>query len=135
MTLPPGAKATATDTPDGAAIVLTASGDAAQVQAYAQHIAQMYDHMVSMQSGMPMRGSGRMGMHGRMGKHGGMGMQGGTPMQLVHSRASAESTATGARIVLVPDDSSQRTALRDQARRQATLIQQGECPLRQPAAR
>lgn len=108
MTLPPGTKVAATDTADGAAIALDiASGDPTNVRTYARRIAGMYNHMVSMQSSMPMMGSGGMGgmgMHGR-GMHGGMmGMHGGTPMQLVPSRASAENTATGARIVLVPDD-------------------------------
>jgi hypothetical protein len=133
MTLPPSTKATVTDTANGSAIELTASGDPTNVRSYAQRMAQMYNHMVGMQSGMPMRGSGMggMGMHGP-GMHG--GMMGGAPMHLVSSQASAENTTAGARIVLVPNDASQRTALRDQARRQAMMIQQGECPLRQPAA-
>lgn len=137
MTLPAGSTAAATETSDGAALVFTATGDPASIRAYAQRTAQMYNHMVSMQSGMPMGGSGGMGGAGMQGRgmHGGkMGMQRGAPIQLVPSHAIAENTATGARIVLVPDDASRRTALREQARRQATMIQQGKCPFRQPAA-
>jgi hypothetical protein len=96
---------------NGVALVFTTTGDVADLRARVRHMAEMHNQMAGMQgSGAPGGPDGRaMGMH------------------RIPSHASAEEVPGGARLVLVPTDPSQLTALRQHVRMHLERMQSGPC--------
>lgn len=142
---PATTRVTTSDTRDGVAIELTTTSDVNEVRARVHHMADMHNQIAGMrageqtETGMEHRGMPR-------GTQGGVGMQGDTTeagempghehmmgKQMVPSRATAEDIPGGARVVLVPADPSKLTALRQDARIRAEMMQKGECPMNAPA--
>ncbi len=111
------------DTSDGVAIVFTTTSNVEDLRARVHHMADMHNQMVGMHGEMGGHHRGMHGMHGHP-----MGMR------MVPSRATAEDIPGGARIVLVPNDPSQLSLLRQQAAMRAEMMQKGECPMMAPPA-
>lgn len=114
-----GTKLEVSDTGDGVAVAFTTSGDVADLRARVRHMADMHNGMAGMHHGD--------GMHGGMGS--GDTHEGMMGMQMVPSRATAEDIPGGARLVLVPSDPAQLSALRTRARDHVAMMEKGECPM------
>jgi hypothetical protein len=115
MMPPAGTQVVTSDTSDGVAVAFTTTGDVAALQAHVRHMADMHDRMSAMHQGS--------------GMHGGMGSAGMMSMQMIPSRASVEDIPGGARLVLVPDDPAQLSALRTLVREHAAMMAAGQCPM------
>ena len=121
-----GTTIVASDTADGIAIAFTTAGDATDLRARTHRMAEMHDRMSAMHHDM----HAGMGSGSGMGSGGMQGMGSGMEnMQMVPSRATVEDVAGGARIVLVPTDPAQLSALRAHAREHVVMMQKGECPM------
>ncbi|MEZ4237484.1 MAG: hypothetical protein R3F59_15325 [Myxococcota bacterium] len=114
------------DTDAGVAMTFTTAGDAADLQARVQHLADMY-----ARGGM--RGPRWQRMGGGMGRGAGMGPGGGGLGPMPQAAATVEPLDNGARLVLVPADPADLAALRDRAHRHGDRLSTGECPLTAPA--
>jgi hypothetical protein len=124
-----GANVAAADTADGAALAFTTTGDPAELRAHVRRMADMHNHGGGHRGGMHHGGDMQGGMQGGTG---GGGMHAGKEMHMVPSRASVEDLPNGARVLLVPNDPSQLSALRAQAREHAAMMAKGECPMMEP---
>ncbi|HEX7941317.1 MAG TPA: hypothetical protein VF488_05905, partial [Gemmatimonadaceae bacterium] len=112
---------TTADTTDGIAIVFATTGDVADLRARVRKIADMHNRMAGEMGSMHGEGEQGGGMQGggmqgsgmhcdREGRMHGMGMG----AKMIPSRASVEDVPGGARLMLVPADTSQLGALRQQ---------------------
>lgn len=123
MMPPAGTQVVTSDTSDGVAVAFTTTGDVAALRAHVRHMADMHNRMSGMHHGSGMHeGMGSGGMHGGMGSAG-------MSMQMIPSRASVEDIPGGARLVLVPDDPAQLSALRTHVREHAAMMAAGQCPM------
>lgn len=112
----PGTQVSATDTPDGVALVFTTTGDVAQLRERVHAMAAMHEHMMA---GGETMGSGSAGMMG----------SGGMMMKMIPSTAHAEDIDGGARIMLTPKDPSQLAQLREHVHAHAEQMASGHCPM------
>lgn len=139
MVDPATTQVTTSDTSDGVAIAFTTTADVNELRTRVRHMADMHNQMVGMRAGETGGGGGMQGgMQGGMGMHEGM-QSGRMPAHehvmrkpIVASRATAEDIPGGARIVLVPVEPSELTALRQDARMRAEMMQSGQCPMMAP---
>lgn len=119
MMPPAGTNVVATDTNDGVAIAFTTTGDVADLRTRVHRMAEMHEKMRAMHHGGEMdSGMGSGDMHGRM-----------MHTQMMAARVTVEDIPGGSRLVFVPSDPSQVSALRDQAREHAAMMAKGECPM------
>lgn len=131
------------DTSDGVAIAFTTTSDVNEVRARVHHMADMHNQIAGMRTPEKDTGMQHGGMPG--GSQGGIGTERDTAQseeipshehmpgkQMVPSSATAEDVPGGARVVLVPADPAQVTALREDARLRADMMKKGQCPLMGP---
>lgn len=116
----PGTQVSAVDTPDGAALVFTTSGELAELRQRVHKMAAMHEHKAAGGMAMGSR-PGMMKSHGMMKSRG--------MMKLVPSSARAEDIDAGTRIVVVPKHPAQREELRAQVRAYAARLAGGQCPM------
>jgi hypothetical protein len=128
------------DTSDGVAIAFTTTSDVNEMRARVHHMADMHNQLTGIREGEMDSGMQHREMPG--GTQGGIGTQNDTTLgdeipshehlpgrQMVPSTATAEDVPGGARVVLVPADLSQLTALREDARLRADMMKRGQCPM------
>jgi hypothetical protein len=125
----------------------TEKGDVADLRARVDHLAQMYAmhpaggsmmwHQMGEGHGMGMghgagmmghdTGTGMMGAGGRHGMGGGMMGDGDGMGSMPPAKATVETIAKGARLVLTPTNGSELAALRSHARLHQQHMQSGQC--------
>jgi hypothetical protein len=123
-----GTTARAEDVEGGVAMVLTTTGDVADLRRRAERMAEMHNLRHAEGTGMsnggePHRGQG--GMHGRKGM-----MNGG--MMMPPATARTEEVEGGVRMVFTPRDPADLPMLREQVQRRAERMVSGECPMMSP---
>jgi hypothetical protein len=145
----PGTQVRAEDTPDGASLVFTTTGDAAAVRSRVRQMAEHHNQMANDAGPMGGRGKGPSGARGvtdagaappPMGPFGmGEGMTGGGRerdrtmrggmMGWVPSQASVEDVPGGARLTLVPTSPADLQPLRIRTQWHAQRMATGPCAM------
>lgn len=129
----PGATVAEQDSPGGATLIFTTSGDVARLRERVRAVAEMHNRhqaAMSQDGGMHMHGSESMHGHmhgGMMGSRpdGGAHMHGG--MTMVPAEARSQDIERGAALVLTARNPADVEALRAHARQHAQEMASGHC--------